>query len=98
MAQNNTTFDKKTNTNAPLDTSFGYLGSLYQCYIRNELRSENIIEIPNYFACFHQRIKAVTSCKGRNFILAKMDCLFFMYVICIIFVNGKNCFFSLKPK
>lgn len=36
MAQNNTTFDKKTNTNAPLDTSFGYLGSLYQCYIRNQ--------------------------------------------------------------
>lgn len=36
MAQNNKTFDKKTNTNAPLDTSFGYLGSLYQCYIRNQ--------------------------------------------------------------
>ena len=36
MAQNNTTFDKKTNTNAPFDTSFGYLGSLYQCYIRNQ--------------------------------------------------------------
>lgn len=36
MAQNNKTFDKKANTNAPLDTSFGYLGSLYQCYIRNQ--------------------------------------------------------------
>lgn len=32
MAQQN----KKTNTNAPLDTSFGYLGSLYQRYIRNQ--------------------------------------------------------------
>lgn len=28
--------NKKTNTNAPLDTSFGYLGSLYQRYIRNQ--------------------------------------------------------------
>ena len=36
MAQNNKTFDKKTNTNTPFDTSFGYLGSLYQCYIRNQ--------------------------------------------------------------
>ena len=36
MAQNNKTFDKKTNTNTPLDTSFGYLGSLYQRYIRNQ--------------------------------------------------------------
>lgn len=36
MAQNNKTFDKKSNTNAPFDTSFGYLGSLYQRYIRNQ--------------------------------------------------------------
>ena len=36
MAQNNKTFDKKTNTNTPFDTSFGYLGSLYQRYIRNQ--------------------------------------------------------------
>ncbi len=36
MAQNNKTFDKKSNTNAPLDTPFGYLGSLYQRYIRNQ--------------------------------------------------------------
>lgn len=32
MAQKN----KKANTNAPFDTSFGYLGSLYQRYIRNQ--------------------------------------------------------------
>ena len=36
MAQNNKTFDKESNTNAPFDTSFGYLGSLYQRYIRNQ--------------------------------------------------------------
>lgn len=36
MAQNNKTFDKKSNTNAPFDTSFGYLGSLYQRYVRNQ--------------------------------------------------------------
>lgn len=36
MTQQNKTFDKKSNTNAPFDTSFGYLGSLYQRYIRNQ--------------------------------------------------------------
>ena len=36
MAQKHKTFDKESNTTAPFDTSFGYLGSLYQRYIRNQ--------------------------------------------------------------
>ena len=43
MAQNNKTFDKKTNTNAPFDTSFGYLGSLYQRYIRNQKKITTLV-------------------------------------------------------